>query len=382
MQIFYRCLAWLFLLMCGGCASIGDINKAFEKPSAAAAKAAAIAQESDKEIIALIALGAVPVTDAPNYNVKDKSQVDGYPSQSLICDSDAGIKNVVDNLGVFTDAITTIDRVAEGPKGGTYAAYIQKFSENQAAIKRNGIDIQKEKDDAIEDAKGTRKKCYSLVEGDLVYAKATTTINANQAFLPGLAGILSLDGLIKSILGAAEQAQRNKAIIATVKNLVPQLEDASRQLKHATNKDGKLIPNGELFQFTIRYLPSGISPDAERISATTLGQAITIRRWAIAQRIKARWLDLKDCRMTKPSPCVTDTKLRVADELATNIYTYRALADVDSDKLLEQLDKAIDNAKNAATTTSLAGLIDSILAIGDTLNGISDKYSGYRKTRE
>ena len=287
----------------------------------------------------------------------------------IICVPQLGPQLTAQNLTAFVDALTAVDKVAEKPADASYSGYIRKFKDNKKAFDR---DPAKEKADANKEIAEGQERCQAMAEADLGTASdfQQQKVRPGAAFLPGLATFMAFDALFKSVLGAAEHAQRNAAIIATVEKLTPQLKEAVVNLRAEPN---------DTFGPLVAYKDP--NSNAAKMEKTSLGATITIHRWMVGRRIQMLWNVTARCRTG--SPCMDNRKMTLlTDELVDSVYEYRALALVDTDKILDLLDKGIVDAEAAAKNRTLGGILDAIVGIGDTLSGINKKYEDYRKTRE
>jgi hypothetical protein len=352
-----RCCAIACLLGLVGCASTADLDRVLKPPAAAAKAATDVVTQSEQDVLKLVALGAVV-----------------YPGDAklpaLACEPAAGPDVATTNLATFTDALSAIDAVAAKPADSSYAAILGKIRDDDKAASK---DYDEERQEIIKKRDAGRKRCAALLQSDL---DAGT-----QVYLPppdrGITSVAAaastfalLDKLANSILAAIEQQKRDTAIRETVKALIPQLREAVASLETPVT-DGF----GPRISYAVAEGP------AEKMNRTSLGAAVSLQRWWIAQIIEANWNALSRCRGSKPTKsCLKDVRDQAhASDLSTAVLQYRALALTDTDQVIASLHKSIDGADAAMSAKGLASLLDSLSQIGATLSTISSNVSGVEK---
>lgn len=342
-----------------GCTSSVQFNRVMEKPAAAAKGAAEVARGADQDLIRALALGVYKADGAADFPI-------------VLCWPRKGPDVAGANLMTFADALQTVNKVAEKPQDTSYAAYIRRFGELEKAGNR---DVKAERAAALKEIQAARERCELLAVQDAQGRLVDVSDVGVALTVPPIVGqILALDQLIKALVAQTEKAARAAVVREVIRNLLPQLREAVGELAKEP---------GPTFGPRVVY-PTGTSKDAETMNRTVLGATITIRRWFVGTQARAQWAALEGCRKGAPSTgCLgRHSEVALADSLVGNAYAYRALAQNDSQKLLDQLSKATDGAEAATKEGSLADMIDALIGIGDALSGISDKYEAYRKTRE
>ncbi|WP_157201233.1 hypothetical protein [Massilia sp. Root418] len=361
---FLPAVAALFTLAAlGGCSTAKTFNNALEEPVAALAKAAAVVQAAESDVIQANALGLV---EQPAAN-----------PQSLVCGAPEGLSATAADLQQFSDALETVSKVATKPDDTSFAGYVKQIRKNKEAQANADGAPGAELQAAAKKKKDNFNRCMALFAADTAAnakLSADPALNAT-AIAPVVGLIMAWGDLAKELLKYGEAAQREKAVRATVASLLPQLEEARKELAEDT-KDGK-------FGSKVVY-PASASPLATQMNRSNLGASITIRRWMTAKSIRANWDSLAPCRSAAtPRNCLASAADRAAAaELSLQIANYRSLYKIDDKKILDALKAGLDQAQKANASVSLPDLMDALMGIGDAVTSISDKVDAVHKARD
>jgi hypothetical protein len=348
----------ILLLVSSGCASVSDVDTALKKPAAAAKSASDVATQSELDVVKLVALGS--------------ARYDGsLEIATLICNPASGPDVAISNLTTFSSALTTIDDVAAKPKDTSYGALLGKIGEDDKAAAKN---YEEDRRKSVKERDQDRERCAELFTADV---DPTTRIHvpppgeAAAAVAAAAATFAAIDSLAKSILGAYEQAKRDEAIKATIKHLLPQMEDAVTSLR---------APRNDAFGAQVAYQTSGA---AQQMDRTAFGATITLHRWWTAMSIMGRWNELAPCRnFSYMTDCVKNPRMQAAaDDLAAAVLQYRSLAKIDADKVIDALQKGVDRTKSSVDGKSIKDIFDGLSEIGGALGDVGKSYSAYEKAR-
>lgn len=341
---------FVLIFLLAGCATLNpDLNNAATQ----ATDAANTVKTVNREILIARVLNLV------TYQTEQSR-----PSlENVVCiPSSPSVELTVKELSAYADAINLVGKVAAKPESTTYSGYLKQFKKNQAVIDANPTDpVELAKKDDEETLKA-QKKCYESLKSDF-NAKLTIPKSRLGGMAPAaaLATIVSIDNLVKTVLASLEQAQREEAVRKTMADMLVVMEDATEKLKQPAGQDDyNIMVNGEA-------------------PKTRLENSLAIHRWIAAKRLQTDWRRLQACEKNKG--CGANwTMWQAADTFVADIDAYRTLAAIDSAKLLEKLNKAVDTARDNNDKASLADILDSMSAIANALSGINDKYTAYRKT--
>jgi hypothetical protein len=282
------------------------------------------------------------------------------PSKSvppaLVCKSSPSIELTAKELGAYADAINIVGKVAEKPKDLTYSGYLQQFKKNREAItataKDPGEESEKDKQDTID----AQNRCMTLLSSDLDKHLLGPRVTGNGLLISALpAAIASIDGMVKAVLAVIDQAQRDMAVRKSAEHMVVVLKDATAKLSESPGTGDYTLP-GE--------------------SDTRLGNTLAIHRWFAAQRLQEDWDRLHRNKQDKE----TWLAWEAADKFVVDADAYAKLSANDPDKLLKQLQSALDQASTINDKTSLDEIFDSLGNMASALSGVNDKYKAFRKT--
>jgi hypothetical protein len=170
-----------------GCASISNLDSVLKPPADAATSAAAIAAQSEQDVLKLYALGS--------------ATYDGTVAlASLVCTPVSGPDVANSNLTTFANSLTAIDKVAAKPADASYSAILGKIHDDDKAA---NTDPDAERKAAIKKRDAGRTRCAALFADDVA---ATTVVYTPKAgggaslIAPALATFALLDKLVNSIL--------------------------------------------------------------------------------------------------------------------------------------------------------------------------------------
>ncbi|WP_223524003.1 hypothetical protein [Pseudomonas sp. BF-RE-24] len=333
------------------CGSAGKFSRALDEPVKMANGASAIAALAERDRIKAIALGN------PKANLAD-----------LVCNRSSGPLTVESNLGVFGDALDTIQKVAEKPDDTSYAGYLRSFRKNAENINSEPEPIEIIRKKMREKQVKLYQRCIGQFNQDMA---------ANNLYVPAIKGgssaavatFLSLDKLVKLTLKYIEEAQREKAVRSTITEILPQLREAYQQLS---------IKEDQAFGLRVQYQPS------DNVDHTSLGEVVNIHRWYVAKEISGIWQELNGCRVSVQLSCLNKAEIRTGvNYFAESVINYRSLASVDSGKVLAALDESIKKIEEADQgKASLAEVVDGLVALADAMSGLDGAYKEYDKTKD
>jgi len=343
-----------------GCGTASKFSDALSDSASDASKAADVATSASSDVLKAHALGLV---DSKNFQF-----------ERGVCSSSGGTLTVADDLSQFSDALDTVNKVAKKPDDISFAGYVSQIRKNQAAIKAAKKDSNAEKQASLQKRAKNYATCVELFKADIdpqTRLEFNSTFHANNIG-PVLGVFLTFRDVATALLQYGEAAQRERAVRETIKSLVPQLQEVVDDLK---NTDLSVLDTH------VSY-PSS-AQKAIDLNKSRLGATISIERWMVAQQINSIWNHLKSCRSgTIPSTCISDRDKRDdAADIATLTATYRSLAKIDANDVVDSLNSAIQKASKA-DTASIADLFDGLFAIGDAVSTISDKVDAVKKARD
>ena len=351
----------LFLVGMSGCATEANFGKALEGSGKIAAGAKIVAAEAERDAIKANLMHL----NAENYTVA-----------SVVCGPVRAIESTGGALGSFGDALETIHKVGEKPADTIYATYVAQFRKNAKNIAMaKTIGAQAAMDKAEEEALQKRveadKRCAALYLADVSSVLGPTKPGINPRGAGGFALLFAFNELIKGGMAATESVQREQAVIATDKEVLP-------GLKRARNVLAKPIPKD--FKPFVDYSALADDHPAVVTNVTQLGATVTLHRWFIAQQIEQSSLVIAKCSKA----CLGDPVMRKnLDDLTGAVEQYRNLAAFEPAEFIKTLDEGIKKASDAADgKASWAQILDGLLMIGDTISGLSDKFGEYKKSRE
>lgn len=334
-------------LALGACTTINpDLTSAASRASTAAATAASV----QNDILAAKFLG---MTAKGNLGILKNHEL-----ALVVCTPPSNDVDVTaKDLGAFADAINMVGKIAAKPASTTYSGYLAQFKKNQDAINAAPPDkVQNDKDEKAKDKKA-QALCAKLFETDIgVSMLQGQAAVAPADFAPAVASVVAVDSLIKAILAAGEQAQREIAVRKALSNLTQILNDAITSLNMAPAADDYILA-----------APAG-KPE------TRFGNTFAIHRWFAAQRVHVDWSRI----MAAPTAA---EKWKDVDIFVTDSTTYQSLAAIDTDKIMTQLKSALDAATKNPDSASLGEILDGMSSVASALSGINNSYAAYRKTR-
>jgi hypothetical protein len=161
--------------------------------------------------------------------------------------------------------------------------------------------------------------------------------------------------MILGLMGLAEQAARDVAVHKAAEHMVATLKDATRILSEPPGNSDYVLP-GE--------------------ASSRLQNTLAIHRWLVAQRLQGDWETLHRARDQKNRA----GEFQAADQFAAHASDYVRLSATDAQKLLKDLQKAVDDAAKIDDETSIDEIFASLSSIGAALATVDDKYQALRKT--
>jgi hypothetical protein len=345
--MFHRIPALLapLLIVCG-CAS----TTVAPNLNAAAAKAtdtAAVVHGIAGEVLEARLLGLIE-----NESIAPSKRV----PPTLVCKPSPSIELAAKELGAYADAINTVGKVAGKPKDVSYGGYLQQFKQNHEAIAAASKSTEEESDKDRQETIDAQTRCMALLSSDVDKHLSGPRLQGNGLVESALPAVLAgIDGLAKSVLALIEQAQRDVAVRKSAQHMVAILRQATAKLGESPGTSDYTLP-GE--------------------SATRLGNALAIHRWFAAQRLQTDWDRLHQVNQEKE----TWLAWEAAERFAADAGVYVKLSANDPDKLLKQLQAALDRAGAIDDKTSVAEIFDSLSNMASALSGVDDKYKAFRKT--
>ena len=238
---------------------------------------------------------------------------------------------------------------------------------DEAWRKDQAIKAQKSMMDSID-------RCSQLFQSDTYVENVLGPVESTGQ---GFGSVTAFFDFFKAVIAAAENAQREQAVRATAQALIPGLLDAYAQLNHAPDLSGPHVKY-------VRWANGAIDKDklARDMSDTQLGAAVSVRRWFVARQITQSLNKVQRCEIT--GDCLGDPLKRMAlENLATDIMTYRELAAIDTDKILEALNTGIQKASKESTSNGdWAQILDGLLGAADAIDGLNTKYDDFKTSRD
>jgi hypothetical protein len=358
-------LALTAAMALSACGTAGmNFSAALEKPVESAGKAKAIAQLAERDFLRARYLGMVSGT-APAAGAFD--------AVDPVCVPARGPANATDGLGVFPAVLETVMEVGEKPADTSFAAYSKAFRNNAdniaAASEDPAVREAREQKKIADERLRLQRRCR-----DLYAADQAAPMSLHSHAQPGMAaGPLALFvggvSLLKEIMGIAERLQREQAVRTTIKASIPALDKAVAALGGPANA---------AYGPRVDYPPTA-AQFAE--NGTVLGATINIRRWMLAKQIEAIAGGLASCRASEVAlrACLADSgKRRDADDAVEFSMQYRALAAVDTTKVLDGLRKGVDDARKS-NALSFSDAIEGLVDLSDTLDGLSKSYGDFQQ---
>jgi hypothetical protein len=352
-------VAAMGVLSLSACTSVATLDTALQKPAAAAKSASEVAALSEQDVLKSIAIGAA-VYDGE------------LDLANIICYPAIGPDVVVSNLATFSDSLAAVDAVGAKPKDASLAAALARIRDDD---KSGAKDYEAERTVAVKQRDRERARCTAVFGSD---SDASTHLlvppagGGGGAALAASATFAALDSLAASLAGAVEELKRDEAVKATVRHLLPGLQAAVSSLQ-APRTSG----------FGVQVIYATPESAAETMNRTTLGAAISLRRWWVAKAIKARWTELSPCRSSRLARrCIDDAHMQsIADDLSAAVLQYRALALIDADKVIASLQTGVSDAQKAVDAKTSKDLMDSLSEMGSAVGSIDKSYQAYAKSR-
>lgn len=366
-----------FVLSLSACGTV-DVT-ALEDASKSLAQASSVAAEADRDLLRAYSLGM-------NKSAASKLEETVCGGQVIEATADApkhvqgsGASAVQSYLSVYPDSLDSIQKVGKTPTDTSYTGYVKKMRDNQKAI--DGMPEEKkqaEKEKARLARLDALNRCLDLYRADSSAGSRLTAPPDMKALgllpaVPIIPLFLALNKFAKTIVATAEKAQREEAIKETVKQILPQLDEAAKAMN---------VTAGAEFGSKVEY-PVGVKGAAVDMNQTVLGATITIRRWFLAQQINEQEAYLADCQ-AKVAHCLGSPTVQAAmNAFAVNVQAYRALTQVDTIKIQKALkdtvaatQKAVDDAN-----TKPLDLLDSLVTIADSLSDMASAHDAYEKAK-
>jgi hypothetical protein len=337
-------LALVFFL--GGCAANAqkpDLTSA----STAATNAATVAHSVESEILEARLLDLVERESlAPSPKVPP----------ALVCEPSPSVALTAKELGAYADAINAVSKVAEKPKHATYAGYLQQFKKNRQAIEAASKTPEEASEKDLKQTEEAQSRCSSALSSDLTKRLVGPGPQANRLAVTALsAAVADINGMILALMSAAEQAQRAVAVHKAAEHMIVTLKDATQKLSES---------------------PEDTDYRLEGESTSRLENTLAIHRWFAAERLQGDWDALLAAKAQKNKTSAWED----ADRFAAHAQNYVRLSANDPQKLLKDLQNAVDNAGKIDDKTSLEEIFEALGNIGTALSGVDDKYKAFRKT--
>jgi hypothetical protein len=333
-------------VLLAGCAA--DAPKPDLTPAATAAtNAAAVAHNVESEILEARLLDLVEKESlAPSSKVPP----------ALVCVPSPSAELTAKELGAYADAINAVAKVAAKPKDASYAGYLQQFKKNREALEAAAKTPEEESEKDLKQTQEARSQCTSALISDVQKHLLGPEIAGDRFVITALsAAVADINGMILGLLSVAEQAQRAVAVRKAAQHMIITLQAATKLLSEPPeNTDYRL--EGE--------------------SSSRLENTLAIHRWFAAQRLQGDWDALHAAQAQKSKAGVWEA----ADRFATDAQNYVKFSAVDPQKLLKDLQKAVDDAARIDDKTSVEEIVESLANIGTALAGVDDKYKAFRKT--
>ena len=353
--------ATVAVMTLAGCGSTANFTKGMEGPVKALNSAATVAQESERDVLKSLATGLMVPFEPFNE------------AKFLACGvAGNGPDSVRADLQAFADGLEAVKEVGAKPDDTSYAGYLHKLRQNAAA----GINTTTEAtaSDALEEKEMKRRReCFALWDADVAVKTALQRPQGDGAPPQFIARLLGLDQLFKQVLAKAEEASREAAVRRTIEALTKDLEKAATTLK---------APPGGSYGPYVHYDPTS-APLAHGYNATALGASVNIRRWYVAQQVRYQYEFLKACRTAATKQCFGDPAVQTAaNGFADAVYAYRRLAQVDPAKIHKAVDSAVTASKNSLKVQGIAGWIDGLIGVADSLKDLDSSIETYQDSRK
>lgn len=360
MRVHYIAAA-LAAIAVAGCKTTENFTKGMETPVKALNSAVTVAQESERDVLKSLATGLM----AP-YKPFDEAKF-------LACGAaGSGPEGARADLQAFADGLEAVKEVGAKPDDTSYAGYLHKLRQNAAA----GIDTTTEAtaSDALQEKElKRRRQCFALWDADVAMKTGLQRPQGDGAPPQFIARLLGLDQLFKQVLATAEAASREAAVRRTIEALNKDLEKAAKTLK---------APPGGSYGPYVQYDPT-TAPLAHGYNATALGASVNIRRWYVAQQVRYQYEFLKPCRNAATKECFGDPAVQTAaNGFADAVYTYRRLAQVEPDKIHKAVDSAVAASKKSLEGQGVAGWIDGLIGVADSLKDLDSAVDTYQDSRK
>jgi hypothetical protein len=340
---FYPLALAVLLAGCAADAQKPDLTAA----STAATNAAAVAHNVESEIREARLLDLVEKeTLAPSPKVPP----------ALVCVSSPSAELTAKELGAYADAINAVAKVAAKPKDASYAGYLQQFKKNREAIEAAAKTPEEASEKDLKQTQEAQARCSSALISDLQEHLLGPQIEGNRFVITALpAAVADINGMILGLLSVTEQAQRAVAVRKAAKHMIITLQAATQKLSDPP-EDTDYRLKGE--------------------SSSRLENTLAIHRWFAAQRLQGDWDALHAAQAQKNKAGAWEA----ADRFAADAQSYVKLSANDPQKLLKDLQKAVDDAARLDDKTSVEEIVESLANIGTALAGVDDKYKAFRKT--
>lgn len=353
--------ATVAVMTLAGCGATANFTKGMEAPVKALNSAATVAQESERDVLKALATGLMPP-----YSPFDQAKF-------LACGAAGrGPEGVRADLQAFADGLEAVKEVGAKPDDTSYSGYLHKLRQNAAA----GIDTSTEAkaSDALQAKElKRRQQCFALWDADAALKTGLQRPQGDGAPPQFIARLLGLDQLFKQVLAKAEAASREAAVRRTIEALTKDLEKAATTLK---------APPGGSYGPYVHYDPAS-APLAHGYNATALGASVNIRRWYVAQQVRYQYEFLKACRTAATKECFGDPAVQnAANGFADAVYAYRRLAQVDPDTILKAVDSAVAASKKSLEGQGVAGWIDGLIVVADSLKDLDSSIDTYQDSRK
>jgi hypothetical protein len=335
----------MMILICG-CATTTptpDLRAAAKKATDAAAVAHAV--EFD-------------VLEARLLDLVDRESLAPSPKvpAALVCRPSPSVELTAKELGVYADAITAVGKVADKPKDATYAGYLAQFKKDREAIEAASKTPEEASEKDAKETSEAQARCISALSTDVdKHLLGPPPAGAAFALTALPAAVADINGMILSLVGLAEQAERQVAVHKAAEHMMVSLRDATRLLSEPPGDSDYVLP-GE--------------------ASSRLENTLAIHRWLVAQRLQDDWQALHRAREQRNSTSMFQS----ADQFAANASVYVQLSATDPQKLLKALQKAVDDAGKIDDKTSIDEIFTSLGNIGAALSSVDDKYKAFRKT--
>lgn len=351
----------LATLLLAGCGSTTSFTAGMETPVKVVNSAASLAQESERDVLKAFAVGLTPLYSPFNA------------VEFLVCGAAGnGPESVRADLQAFADGLEAVKEVGKKPDDVTYAGYLHKLRQNAAA----GIDTASENEAAEAlAAKETQRRrlCFALWSADVADTTELKRPGGEGAPPQFIARLLGLDQLFKQVLATGEALTREAAVRRTIEKLSTDFEASGNRLKAKPSTS---------FGPYVHY-DSGTAALADSYNATLLGSSINIRRWYVAQQANQQWTYLAACRNSGKKACFGDPSIQAAaNGFVDAVYTYRHLVLVEPAKVNKAIDTAVSASKKSLEGQGIAGWIDGLIRVADSLKDLDNAVDKYHESRQ